>query len=146
MARIVHIAVKVDDLDSAEDFYSKVFGFNVQARSRSDDRSRATLNDGEINLIFLKYDSEDAEMAKAVGEGPSIHHFAIEVENVAETVQKIREFGCELLSDPTRIPVKFRMPGGPIAEVVPIGRYRNGVEQRPADEVRGRPEPVRQTP
>jgi hypothetical protein len=31
--------------------------------------------------------------------------------------------GCEVISDPGVIPVKFRDPGGTIAELVEIGRY-----------------------
>jgi lactoylglutathione lyase len=126
MPRIDHIAVKVNDLNEVERFYEEVFGFTSKGRSRSEDRDRATLTNGEINLIFLKYDSEEVEMAKAVGEGPSIHHFAIEVENMDECVAKMRDFGCEILSDPKGVPVKFRMPGGPIAEIIPVGRSRRG--------------------
>jgi catechol 2,3-dioxygenase-like lactoylglutathione lyase family enzyme len=78
MARIAHIAVKVEDLNQAE-FYEKVFGFTPTGKSRSEDRDRRRVSDGQIDLTFLKYDSEEAAMAKAAGEGPCIHHFAIEV-------------------------------------------------------------------
>ena len=131
MPKIVHIAVKVDGLDQVEEFYQKVFGFESVGRSRSEDRSRAAVTDGEINLTFLKYDSEDNEMAKAVGEGPAIHHFAIEVDDMAKYVPLLEQYGCELLSPPTAIPVKVRMPGGgPIAERVPEGAFKGGVERR----------------
>src|SRR6185503_36794 len=33
--------------------------------------------------------------------------------------------GCEVVSDPGVIPVKFVAPGGTVAELVPIGRYQN---------------------
>src|SRR2546430_2347249 len=84
--------------------------------SRQGPRGRAAVTDGDVNLTFLKYDSEDADMAKAVGDGPAIHHFAIEVDDVASYVPLLEKYGCELLSPRTAIPVKFRMPGGgPIA-------------------------------
>jgi lactoylglutathione lyase len=127
MARIAHIAVKVDDLTQAE-FYEKVFGFTPTGKSRSEDRDRRRFSDGQIDLTLLKYDSEEAEMAKAAGEGPRIHHFAIEVEDVAKSVAQVREFGYEILSDPTKPPVKFRAPGGAIAEIVPQSRYRKGAD------------------
>ena len=132
MPRIVHIAVKVDDLDEVEKFYETVFGFKSVGRSRGEDRSRVAFSDGDFNLTFLKYDSSEEEMAQAVGEGPAIHHFAIEVDDMDAYVEKIRSFGCELLSGPKDIPVKFRMPGGPIAEIVPTGSFRGGVEGREA--------------
>jgi lactoylglutathione lyase len=124
MARIAHIAVKVEDLSKAADFYENVFGFTPTGKSRSDDRDRRRCSDGQIDLTFLRYDSEESAMAKAAGEGPCIHHFAIEVEDVAKSVAQVREFGCEILSDPTKPPVKFRAPGGAIAEIVPQSRYR----------------------
>ena len=132
MARIVHIAMKVDDLDGTADIYEKVFSLPAAGKSRSEDRSRRAVSDGNINLTFLKYDSEEAPMAKAAGQGPCIHHFAVEVDDLAKYVSQAREFGCEILSDPTKAPVKLRIPGGPIMEIVPEGRYRKGSERSAA--------------
>jgi hypothetical protein len=52
-----------------------------------------------------------------------IHHFAIEVDDVEQYMTAIRKYGCEIISDPGVIPVKFRAPGGTLAEVVPLSRY-----------------------
>ena len=128
MARIAHIAIKVEDIAQSAEFYEKALGFTPTGKSRSENRSRGSFSDGEINLTLLRYDSEDAAMAKAAGAGPCIHHFAIEVDDIGKCVAQLREWGCEILSDPTKAPVKFRMPGGPIAEIVPVGRYRKGME------------------
>ena len=40
-----------------------------------------------------------------------------------QLVKEIQAMGCEVISDPGVIPVKFRDPGGTIAELVEIGRY-----------------------
>jgi catechol 2,3-dioxygenase-like lactoylglutathione lyase family enzyme len=131
MSNIVHIAVKVDDLDAVENLYTKVFGFTSLGRSHSPGRSRVQLTDGrQFNLTFLKYDSEDEPMAKAVGPGGQIHHFAIEVEDMTGYAKQVQDAGCELLSPPDVVPVKFRMPGGPIAEIVPMGSFAGGRERR----------------
>ena len=37
---------------------------------------------------------------------------------------QIRAYGCEIISDPGVIPIKFRAPGGTVAELVPVGRYK----------------------
>jgi lactoylglutathione lyase len=124
MARIAHIAVKVDELDRVADFYEQTFGFTAKGKSRSPDRSRRRVNDGAVDLTFLRYDDDDSAMAQAAGERPCIHHFAIEVDDLPKYVAKVREFGCEILSDPNTAPVKFRIPGGPIMEIVPEGRYQ----------------------
>jgi lactoylglutathione lyase len=128
MARIAHIALKVDEIEPSAQFYEKVLGFVPTGKSRSENRARGSFSDGEINLTLLRYDSEDAEHAQAAGAAPCIHHFAIEVEDLAKAVAQVREFGCEILSDPNKAPVKFRAPGGTIAEIVPVGRYRKGME------------------
>jgi predicted enzyme related to lactoylglutathione lyase len=71
----------------------------------------------------MKYDAgtQSAE-SKASGEGPCIHHFAIEVSDVEKTRKEIEARGCEVVSDPGVIPVKFRAVGGTVAELVPLGR------------------------
>ena len=124
MPRIAHIALKVEDLDKAAEFYEKVFSLSPVGKSRSEDRSRNRLSDGEIDLTFLKYDDDKSAMAQAAGEGPCIHHFAIEVDDLDKYVVAVRKFGCEILGDPAIPPVKFRVPGGPLAEIVPTGRYQ----------------------
>lgn len=125
MNRIVHLALKVDDLEKTTEFYQNVFGFReVETRKTRDHLSRH-LTDGALDFTLIKYDegTESAE-SKASGEGPCIHHFAIEVDDVEAYTAQIRKYGCEIISDPGVIPVKFRAPGGTTAEIVPTGRYK----------------------
>ena len=125
MNRIVHLALKVEDLEKTTEFYQKVFGFKeVETRKTRDHLSRH-LTDGALDFTLIKYDegTQSAE-SKASGEGPCIHHFAVEVEDLKQSTQEILGYGCEIISDPGVIPVKFRAPGGTVAELVPIGRYK----------------------
>lgn len=125
MNRIVHLALKVEDLEKTTEFYQKVFGFReVETRKTRDHLSRH-LTDGTLDFTLIKYDegTESAE-SKASGAGPCIHHFAIEVEDIEGYAAELRKFGCEIVSDPGVIPVKFRAPGGTVAEIVPVGRYK----------------------
>lgn len=124
MPRINHIALKVEDLERSAEFYERVFGLSVVGKSRSEDRSRNRLSDGEIDLTFLKYDNDKSDMALAAGGGPCIHHFAIEVDDLNKYVAEVRKAGCEILGDSTTPPIKFRLPGGPLAEIVPANRYQ----------------------
>jgi len=123
MSRIVHIALKVDDLDRTSQFYEKVFGFEPVETSKVRDHTSRHLSDGAIDLALIKYDSEESAEARAAGQGPCIHHFAIEVDNVEKYLAEIGRFGCEIISDPGVIPVKFRAPGGTVLEIVPKQRY-----------------------
>ncbi|HEX6006579.1 MAG TPA: VOC family protein [Burkholderiales bacterium] len=125
MSRIVHLALKVEDLDRTTEFYQTVFGFReVETRKTRDHLSRH-LTDGALDFTLIKYDEgADSAESKASGEGPCIHHFAIEVEDIAKSAAQLRQYGCEIISDPGVIPVKFRAPGGTVAELVPVGRYK----------------------
>ena len=124
MAKIVHIAVKVDDLQKATQFYENVFGFKEVETSKVRDHTSHHLSDGAIDLALIKYDAEGSAESLASGVGPCIHHFAIEVEDFDKSVAEINKLGCEIISDPGVVPVKFRAPGGTVAEIVPTARYK----------------------
>lgn len=124
MNRIVHLALKVEDLERTTEFYRKVFGFKEMNTAKVRDHTSRHLSDGVLDIALIKYDAgtQSAE-SKAAGEGPCIHHFAIEVDDVDAYAEKVRGYGCEILSEPGVIPVKFRAPGGTVAELVPARRY-----------------------
>jgi lactoylglutathione lyase len=124
MARIVHIAVKVDDLEKATEFYEKSFGFVEVETGQVRDHTSRHLTDGTIDLALIKYDSEESAEARASGLGPCIHHFGIEVDDLKQSAAELAKFGCEVISDPGVIPIKFRAPGGTVAEIVPKARYK----------------------
>jgi 4-hydroxyphenylpyruvate dioxygenase-like putative hemolysin len=73
----------------------------------------------------MQYDAGTGSAeSKAAGEGPCIHHFAVEVDDLASAEKEIRSYGCEMISDPGVVPVKFRAPGGTVCEIVPRHRYK----------------------
>jgi lactoylglutathione lyase len=83
------------------------------------------MTDGDIDFTLMKYDAgTQSKESKASGDGPCIHHFAIEVDDLERATREIEARGCEVVSDPGVIPVKFRAPGGTVAELVPVGRYK----------------------
>ena len=125
MSRIVHLALKVDDLERTTQFYREVFGFAEMNTDKVRDHTSRHLTDGTIDLALIKYDAgtQSAE-SRAAGEGPCIHHFAVEVPDMRTAEKRIRALGCEIISDPGVVPVKFRAPGGTVCELVPEGRYK----------------------
>ena len=125
MARIVHIALKVDDLERTSQFYENVFGFKEMDTAKVRDHTSRHLSDGTIDLALIKYDAEESKESLAAGQGPCIHHFAIEVEDVEKYAAEIKKYGCDIVSDPGVIPIKFHAPGGTVAEIVPQARYKN---------------------
>jgi lactoylglutathione lyase len=131
MNRIVHLALKVEDLERTTEFYRKVFGFVEVDTQKVRDHTSRHLSDGVLDVALIKYDegTQSAE-SKAAGEGPCIHHFAVEVDDVAAATKQIKSYGCEIISDPGVIPVKFRAPGGTVCEIVPKGRYKKPRKQK----------------
>jgi lactoylglutathione lyase len=125
MNRIVHLALKVEDLERTTEFYRKVFGFKEMNTAKVRDHTSRHLSDGTLDVALIKYDAgtESAE-SKAAGEGPCIHHFAVEVDDIKEATKQVKAYNCEIISDPGVIPVKFRAPGGTVCELVPKGRYQ----------------------
>jgi predicted enzyme related to lactoylglutathione lyase len=136
MGRIVHLALKVDEIEKTGEFYKKAFGFQDAETTKTRDHVSRHMTDGEIDFTLLKYDAgtQSAE-SKAAGDGPCIHHFAIEVEDVAAATAQVKAYGCEIVSDPGVMPVKFRAPGGTIAELVQIGRYKKVAGQHKTDRI-----------
>jgi lactoylglutathione lyase len=125
MNRIVHLALKVEDLERTTEFYRKVFGFVETNTEKVRDHTSRHLSDGVLDIALIKYDAgtESAE-SRAAGEGPCIHHFAVEVDSIDVATRQVQSYGCEIISDPGVIPVKFRAPGGTVCELVPKGRYK----------------------
>lgn len=124
MGRIVHIAIKVESLEGPSEFYERVFGFKHTKTLTHKGHVSRHLSDGVMDLTLIKYDSEDAPEAQLSGLGPCIHHFAIEVDDPAQAEAQVRKFSGEVLSAPGKFPIKFRAPGGTIAEIVPVARYQ----------------------
>src|SRR6187549_1409445 len=111
MNRIVHISLKVDDVKRTGDFYQNVFGFKDSETRKTRDHLSRHMTDGAIDFTLMTYDKgTTSKESRASGDGPCIHHFAIEVDDMEAATQKLLEWNCEIVSDPGVIPVKFRAP------------------------------------
>jgi len=124
MARIVHIALKVENLEKATKFYEDVFGIYQLKTGHARGHSSRHMTEGTIDLALMTYDSEDEPEAQLSGAGPCIHHFGVEVEDREATTKKIVENGGEIFSDPEEGALKFRAPDGCMSEIVDVGRYK----------------------
>ncbi len=124
MARVVHIALKVDDLEKATKFYEDVFGIYQTKTGHARGHVSRHMTDGNIDLALMVYDSEEEAEATLSGAGPCIHHWGIEVEDREATMKKIVANGGAIFSDPEEGALKFRAPDGVLSEIVGIGRYK----------------------
>src|SRR5260221_855625 len=106
--RIVHLSLKVDDVQKSGDFYKEVFGFRDAETRRTRDHVSRHMTDGEIDFTLLKYDAGTrSKESTAAGEGPCIHHFAIAAKDLDKATREIASNRSETVSDPRLLPVKF---------------------------------------
>src|SRR5262245_15152241 len=110
MPRIVHLSLAVEDLQTANSFCEKVFGFTALNKPK---RNGVRMTDGALNVAVNRC---------RPGEAPAIKHLGIEVENVDEFVAAIHRYGCEIFLGGTGNQ-HFRMPGaaGVEVEIIPVG-------------------------
>ena len=122
--RIAHIAVRVDDIGEARDFYEGVLGMKEVRSEHHREHWSCHLTDGHIDLSILQYDKgSKTKEALAAGDKPCIHHIGFEVDDLEAGIEELSARGYEIITAPGVIPVKFRAPGGTVAEIAPTGRF-----------------------
>jgi len=99
--RIVHLSLKVDDVQKTGDFYQQVFGFKDAETRRTRDHVSRHMTDGQLDFTLMRYDAGTrSKESKAAGDGPCIHHFAVEVRDLKQATESIKSYGSEIVSDP----------------------------------------------
>lgn len=127
MSSIVHLAIKVSDIESAATFYQTVFGFTRTTTTRKRGHTSCHLSDGRFDLALIQYESEQTVEADWAGPGPCIHHFGIAVEDTEAVHQRLLAGGFTILSEPGVLPIKFRGPDGVVMEVGPAKIFPGAV-------------------
>ena len=124
---IKHIAMRVLNIDESRKFHETVFGYKhvntVLRKGKHGDHISCHMTDGYMDLTLIHYETANADEADFAGPAPCIHHIGMEVEDLDAFIKDITENGGEILTEPGHLPVKFRSPGGPVAEVVPMERW-----------------------
>jgi lactoylglutathione lyase len=133
MASIVHLAVKVTDVERAATFYETVFGFRRSETTRKRGHVSCHMTDGRFDLALIQYDTADTTESNWAGEGPCIHHFGIAVEDTDAVHRRLVDGGFTILSSPGVMPIKFRGPDGVVMEVGPSSIFP-GVDEGAAAE------------
>jgi lactoylglutathione lyase len=122
--RIVHLSIRVLDLETSTRFYEHVFGFRQVKDSHSKDHVSRHMTDGVIDLALMAYPEDRGRSGHPLpGAAPGIHHFGVAVTDLETWTRRVQEAGGRVLTPPGKVPVKFRDPDGVICELVPFGRY-----------------------
>ena len=108
VTRIDQIAIAVEDLDEALDFYERAFGLTPQYRERveSDGVEEAMIDVGGVYLQLLQATRDDSPIARYLAKhGPGLHHLGFGVRSVSGALDHLREEGVALIDEAPR-------PGG----------------------------------
>ena len=126
---IHHVGVAVRHLDEAVEGYGRMFGAQVEHRSRVDDQGveAASIRIGEGRVELLAPLGDDTPVGRFLAKrGPGMHHIAYEVDDVRAALAELRAEGAELIDrEPRRgmfgLEVAFVHPDsvyGVLSEVV----------------------------
>ncbi len=101
MFSIDHLGIAVRSLEQAGEFYRKL-GMRVLGEETVEQEKvrLAMVPVGESRIELLEATSEDSPIAKFLSKrGEGLHHVALHVDDLASTVEKLRNDGVRLVTD-----------------------------------------------
>jgi len=99
---IAHIGIAVHSLDNALPFYTELMGVQLEKLEEveSEQVKVAFLKIGETRIELLEPLSESSAIYSYLQKkGEGIHHIAIEVDNIEERLQHLKENGIKLINE-----------------------------------------------
>lgn len=100
--RIDHIAIVVDNIDNALDFWEDALGLNVSHIEEVKVQASivAFLPSGVSEVELVEPTGEDSGVAKYLAKrGPGMHHICFEVDDIRETLNKLKLHGVQLINE-----------------------------------------------
>ena len=104
--KINHLGIATKGIDEALKFWEDALGLeNVHTEIVEDQKVRvAMLPIGESRIELLEPTSEDSPISKFIEKrGGGIHHIAVEVENITESLAQLKAKGMRLIDEVPRI-------------------------------------------
>ena len=104
--KINHLGIATKGIEEALKFWERALGLeNVHTEMVEDQKVRvAMLPIGETRIELLEPTSEDSPISKFLEKrGGGIHHIAVEVENIEESLAKLKASGMRLIDESPRI-------------------------------------------
>lgn len=97
-SEIDHVAIAVKDLEQSITFFTKVFGFELRERRKTEGKHTAmvsaVLKAGQITFVLLQGTSPDSQVSKFIEHyGPGVQHIAIGVKNLPRLADELRRAG-----------------------------------------------------
>jgi len=104
--KINHIGVAVEDLNEAMKFYEENLGLEIEGIEEVKEQKVkvAFIPIGESRIELLQSTDPDGSISKFIEKrGEGIHHVALEVDRIEETLQKLKEKGVQLIDEKPRV-------------------------------------------
>ncbi len=105
LTEIDHVAIAVNDLEAAIDYYKQTFGAEVDHREvvESDGVEEALLKVAESYIQLLTPTRDDSPVAKYLEKkGEGLHHIGYRVSSCAEALQAIKDQGGRVIDEEPR--------------------------------------------
>ena len=102
VTRIDHIAIVVPSVEDAAGFYQDALGLKIERVERVDGQEVvvAFLPTGQSEIELLEPVNETSGVAKFLAKhGPGMHHLCLEVDNLDETLARLKEKGVQLINE-----------------------------------------------
>ncbi len=101
--KIDHVAIAVKNLEEGVKIW-KDFGFAIEYEVVDEQKVRvAMLQIGESRIELLEPTSDDSPISKFLEKrGEGLHHIAVEVDNVQQTIDFLKEIGYRLIDEKPR--------------------------------------------
>ncbi len=120
MARIRHIAISTQDVEATANFYIEGLGLDRVGKVNSATAEGYYLTDGHVNLAILKFKADEPATTEGAPRHTGVHHFGLEVENMAEARAQFEAAGAVLrpyagtgkMDSHGNVEVKFTGPDG----------------------------------
>ena len=100
--RISHIAIVVDDIDSALQFWRDALGLELSHVEDVPDQKSvvAFLPSGESEIELVKPTTADSGVSRYLDKhGPGMHHLCFEVDDIEKTLQRLKQHGVHLINE-----------------------------------------------
>ena len=105
LTEIDHVAIAVNDLEAAIEFYRSVFGADVEHREvvESDGVEEALLKVADSYVQLLTPTRDDSPVAKYLAnKGEGLHHVGYRVDDCAKALASVKDHGFRVIDEAPR--------------------------------------------
>jgi methylmalonyl-CoA/ethylmalonyl-CoA epimerase len=106
ISKINHIAILVPDLDEGTGFWAEALGLPISKIENVPQQQVrvAFLPVGDSNIELLEPTNEDSGVARYLAKkGPGLHHICLEVDDLGETLLRLKEANVQLIDEEPRM-------------------------------------------